>query len=98
MCELCTGEFEEVETLEVARTAMMVERLYLVGTVALHSIIEDVNVDDNHLMDAIDGQLEPNELAICQSLMAMDRASRVSTLAKAAHLWGCDPIPHETVH
>lgn len=91
MCELCTGEFEPKLTVEICRLALRRQRLDDFGP--LHAIIEDTNIEDEHIDSALSGQdLSPLERAFCQEFRMLNEEDRISTLALAANLYGATSI------
>ena len=98
MCELCSGEFERTLTLEVGEAALLRQRLDDFGT--LHAIIEDCNVDDEHIQSALqEPDILPVERDFCLRFLGMSYDDRVSALALANNLYGASsihgkPAPH----
>ena len=91
MCELCSGDFQHTLTIEVGEAALLRQRLDDFG--ALHAIIEDCNVDDEHIQSALqDEKILPVERDFALRFLGMSYDDRVSALALANNLYGASSI------
>lgn len=94
MCELCTGEFEQIATLEVSRCAWMIQRINPFG--AFHIVVEDTNCEDDHIRSCMDAEDSTEfERHFGSVFLSLTYDERVSALAMSGNLWGCDHIPYD---
>lgn len=89
MCELCSGEFEQIATLEVGRAAMMRQRVNDFG--AMHVVVEDANVDDENIRYCL-AQPDCTDMdrIFAVEFLKLTEEERISALALAANLWGAE--------
>lgn len=94
MCELCSGEFERIATLEVSRCAWMIQRIDPFG--AFHAVIEDTNVEDRHIRYSMEHEeCTEFERHFGKVFLALTYEERISALAMANNMWGCEAIPYD---
>lgn len=87
MCELCAGEFERIETLEVAQCAWLSQRIDSFG--AFYIVLENKNVDDEHIQMCMDRpDATKADRLFGSEFMKLTVAERISALALSNRLWG----------
>lgn len=93
MCKLCTGEFEHIATLEVSRCAWMIQRINPFG--AFHVVVEDTNVETENIVYCMGlDDCTEFERHFGEVFLQLSEEERISALAMAGNLWGCEPIPY----
>ncbi len=91
MCEICGGDFKHTLTLEVARVALMAQRIDNFG--AFHVVVDDTNVEDYHIRYCMSHpEATAMDKVFGRAMLELSEDDRISALAMSQNRYGCESI------